>query len=99
MMIKSPKNTDFRFIKHRIKAFSQKKRPSNNNPNKVRLSLDPKEENPVYHLMKNEKTTKTVIDYILQSTLPDQQSKRRAQSEKFILEKTHSPNFKAFSRN
>ena len=98
-MIKSSKNTDFRFIKHRIKTFHQKKRISNFNPNKVSLTLDPKEDNPVYHLMRNEKTTKTVIDYILQSTLPNQHEKRRAQSEKFIIEKTHSPNFRAFSKN
>ena len=42
MMVKSSNNTDYRFIKHRIKAFNEKRKSATRNSNKVRLTLDPK---------------------------------------------------------
>jgi hypothetical protein len=60
--------------------------------------MGPQEENPVYKYLNHERNNRNILDFMLSSTFMSSCSQRRTQSERFLMNNTHSPNFRAFSK-
>jgi hypothetical protein len=79
MLIRTRNNKDNKFTHYRHFPNNTRllqKRKSD----KVTLSMEPKEKNPVYNFMKQESTKKSIVDFIMSTSLRSKQDRRRTQS-------------------